>query len=549
MEAPIQSPAGEITRLSGCLNNLIQTTASVLSTGEPSRIASTLLDALIAMLPLSFAFVRLHDLAGRPPLDMTRIADALEDSASAREIREVLETSMGDAPLKWYPGARLSIGELEFSLASTHLGPQGELGFVVVGSQKLAFPEQADVLLLTVGSNQLALALQQARLLIAQRTGELATPESESERSQRDSWGIIDSIPGPIALLKRSGDVEMVNRHLLEYFGATIEEARRWGTNDLVHPEDLPLVMERFTRSIESGTPFESEYRLRRSDGVYRWFQGRARPLRDSNDQIILWCVLLTDMDDRKRAEDAVRASERNLKLVIDTIPAVAWSARTDGSADFFSQHYLDYLGLSLEQVKDWGWTAAVHPDDLSGLTATWQRAMASEQAGEAEARLRRFDGSYRWFLFRTNPLRDEAGKIVKWYGANIDIEDRNAGRRSPARQRDVLAADRRQHSWARGTTDAMGEIEFLNRQTLEYFGRTSEELKDWALIDAVHPDDLPRVIETRTKSIETGQIYDIEHRCRRADGVYRWFQVRGLPVRNVEGVISRLVSPAYRHR
>jgi len=84
-----------------------------------------------------------------------------------------------------------------------------------------------------------------------------------------------------------------------------------------------------------------------------------------------------------------------------------------------------------------------------------------------------------------------------------------------------------------------MGEIEFLNRQTLEYFGRTQGQLRDWALIDAVHPDDLPRVIQERKRSIETGQIYDIEHRCRRADGVYRWFQVRGLPVRNAEGKIS----------
>jgi PAS domain S-box-containing protein len=365
--------------------------------------------------------------------------------------------------------------------------------------------------------------------------------ESQAEEITRlrESWRIIDSIPGPIALLKKSGDVDMVNRHLLEYFGTTIERAMKWGTNDLVHPEDLPHVVDGFTRSVESGTPYENEYRLRRSDGVYRWFQGRALPLRDANGQIVRWCVLLTDIDDRKRAEDAVRASERNLKLIIDTIPAMAWSARTDGSADFFSQHYLDYVGLSLEQLKDWGWMATVHPDDLNGLTVAWQRVMASGRADETEARLRRFDGSYRWFLFRANPLRDESGKIVKWYGANLDIEDRKRG------EEDLRA---RELSWRQivdnipglvATTSGMGEVEFLNRQTLEYFGKTSEELKDWALIDSVHPDDLPRVVQARIKSIETGQTYDVEHRCRRADGIYRWFQVRGLPVRNAEGAIT----------
>ena len=109
----------------------------------------------------------------------------------------------------------------------------------------------------------------------------------------------------------------------------------------------------------------------------------------------------------------------------------MAWSARTDGTAEFFNQHYLDYMGLSAEQAQDWGWTAAVHPDDLNGLAATWQAALAAGEPGETEARLRRHDGEYRWFLFRANPLRDEHGNIVKWYGINTDIEDRKRSEES----------------------------------------------------------------------------------------------------------------------
>ena len=374
---------------------------------------------------------------------------------------------------------------------------------------------------------------------VAEGTRELAKANDDLKKSELESRLIIDTIPGFVALLTKTGEIDVVNCHLAEYFGAPIEEIRQWGTNGMVHPEDLPDAVKRFTRSIESGTPYESEHRLRRSDGVYRWFQSRGSPVRDANGQIVRWCWLLTDIDDRKGAENIARVSERNLKLIIDTIPAVAWSARADGSADFFNRHYLEYVGLSAEQVKDWGWTAAVHPDDLNGLTATWRRIMASEQAGEAEARLRSFDGSYRWFLFRASPLKDESGKIVKWYGTNVDIEDRKRGE-------EALRA--RELSWRQivdnipgfvATLGPTGEVEFLNRQTLEYFGKTNEELKDWALIDVVHPDDLPRAIEARIKSIETEQIYEIEHRCRRADGVYRWFQVRGLPVRNAEGTIT----------
>src|SRR5215475_5423532 len=194
---------------------------------------------------------------------------------------------------------------------------------------------------------------------------------------------------------------------------------------------------------------------------------------------------------------------------------------------------------MTAEQAQGWGWAEAIHPDDREKLVEEWQSCLASGTPVDTEARIRRFDAAYRWFLIRGNPLRDESGNILKWYGTCLDIEDRKRGEE---------AMRTRELSWRQivdnipglvATTGGMGEVEFLNRQTLEYFGRTSEELKNWALIGAVHPDDLPRVIEARKKSIEQGQIYEIEHRCRRADGVYRWFQVRGLPVRDTESKIT----------
>jgi PAS domain S-box-containing protein len=101
------------------------------------------------------------------------------------------------------------------------------------------------------------------------------------------------------------------------------------------------------------------------------------------------------------------------------------WSASADGSADFVNQHYADYVGFNLEQLQGSGWTAAIHPDDRSSVAHAWQSFMTSRQAGEREARLRRFDGTYRWFLFRANPLLDGSGNVIKWFGINTDIEDR----------------------------------------------------------------------------------------------------------------------------
>src|SRR5262249_28610434 len=139
-----------------------------------------------------------------------------------------------------------------------------------------------------------------------------------------------------------------------------------------------------------------------------------------------------------------------------------------------------------------------------------WRSCVTSGAPGDIEARMRRYDGAYRWFLFRANPLCDAQGNISRWFGTNLDIEDRKRGE-------EALRAN--EISWRQivdnipglvATQGPMGEVEFLNRQILEYFGRTQEELKNWSLIGAVHPDDLPRIVAARTRSIETGEIYHV---------------------------------------
>ena len=241
----------------------------------------------------------------------------------------------------------------------------------------------------------------------------------------------MDSIPGLVALLTPAGDVEVVNRQVLEYFGQTLEELKQWGTNDTIHPEDLPHVIDVFTRSIA----LRQSLRNRAALSAVGWRLSLVPEQRLSSSRYKRpHRSLVRAADGHRRAEarrGRARASERNLKLIIDTIPALAWSARPDGTAEFFNQHYLDFMGLSAEQASDWGWTAAVHPDDLNGLAATWQRIMASEAPGEAEARLRRHDGEYRWFLFRANPLRDEKGTSSSGTGSTPTSKTESGPRRS----------------------------------------------------------------------------------------------------------------------
>jgi PAS domain S-box-containing protein len=126
-----------------------------------------------------------------------------------------------------------------------------------------------------------------------------------------------------------------------------------------------------------------------------------------------------------ERQNERLQRAERDLREVIETMPCLAWSATADGNAEFFNRRWLDYAGLTADQARGTGWTAAIHPNDLNGLVDYWRQILASGRPGELEARLRRVDGEYRWFLFRATPSFDENGKVVKWYGTNIDIEER----------------------------------------------------------------------------------------------------------------------------
>jgi PAS domain S-box-containing protein len=234
-----------------------------------------------------------------------------------------------------------------------------------------------------------------------------------------------------------------------------------------------------------------------------------------------------------------IKNSANRLRTIIDTIPALAWSARPDGSAEFFNRRWLDYTGLSAEEASNWGWTVPVHPEDRDGLVNYWRHLLASEEAGEIEARLRRFDGEYRWFLFRASPLRNELGEIEKWYGTNTDIEERKHAEEALRSNEQSLRLIVDTIPGQVCILSAAGTVTLLNRQVLEYFGKTTEDWKGSPTFEAVHPDDLPGVMQAWRHWLETGQPHELDFRQRRADGVYRWFQSRALPARDTEGRIT----------
>ena len=340
----------------------------------------------------------------------------------------------------------------------------------------------------------------------------------------------LDRIPGLTAVLDAQGRVERASRRIIDYCGGTLDDLRNWSTNGTVHVEDVPQGVEALTHAIATDTPFEVEQRLRRFDGVYRWIKTGGSPSRNAQGDVSCWYLLLTDIDDLKRAEQSSRESERSLRLIIDAIPTVAWSARPDGNAEFFNQQYLDYLGVSLEEARENGWTAAVHPEDVSGLADTWTRALTLGAPGEAEARLRRHDGVYRWFHFRASPFHDKDGNIIKWYGVNTDIDDRKRAeqvlRRTEMLRAEALFVETLPAMmWRR---NAAGEFEYLNQRAIGYLGHSASALSGARWLDLIHPEDQETVASRWRAAIETSSSYEDVYRLRRADGQYRWIRSVG---------------------
>jgi len=237
---------------------------------------------------------------------------------------------------------------------------------------------------------------------------------------------IVESIPVPVAITSPTGEVEAVNKPTLEYFGRTFEQLKGWKSSDVVHPDDLERTVAAQMAAHQKGTAYNVESRHRRTDGVYRWFNVLGLPLRDAQGRILHWFHLQIDIDDRKRAEEALRSAERNLSLTINTIPTLIQVSQPDGTVLSVNQAVLDYHGINLQDVQTEDFrTRVYHTDDVKRLREERKEALKHPLPFEYEQRARGKDGKYRWFLVRYNPLLDDQGRIDRWYATAFDIEDR----------------------------------------------------------------------------------------------------------------------------
>ncbi len=233
------------------------------------------------------------------------------------------------------------------------------------------------------------------------------------------------------------------------------------------------------------------------------------------------------------------------LRQIVDCSPALLHTARPDGYLDFFNQTWLDFSGEPLEKLLGWGWTSCIHPEDVESFAQRMRESFAKGVAFQETSRVRRADGQYRWMLHQKVPLRDSEGKIVKWHGSSIDIEDQR--RSEDELRRSAQRLQRSEHEllgiidtipsmlWAASPS---GEVTQISQSVREYSGLSLKDFLNLGWKRFIHPDDVEDTAKTFFQAIQTGASYSVIHRLRRRDGEYRWHHARGEPLRDPEGKI-----------
>ncbi|HJQ23666.1 MAG TPA: PAS domain S-box protein [Blastocatellia bacterium] len=245
---------------------------------------------------------------------------------------------------------------------------------------------------------------------------------------------------------------------------------------EMIHPDDRELNRRTLSAALQGKQRYDVEYRVIRPDGEVRFIHVWDEISYDESGRPVRMFGTVQDITERKRTEEALRSSEERLRLVIDTIPANAWSASPDGAVDFTNQRLLKDLGFSHQDLAGWNWTNVVHPEDLTGFLNKWRAALASHEPMEIEVRVRRADGEYLWYLIRNVPLKDDAGNVVRWYGTGVDITERKRAEEALQETSSELELILNNSPLPITGTDADGRITSWNKAAERLFGWTAEE-------------------------------------------------------------------------
>jgi hypothetical protein len=307
-----------------------------------------------------------------------------------------------------------------------------------------------------------------------------------------------------------------------------------------IHPADRGRVLDDAEKALHQKNDYSIDFRIVLPDGAIKYLETIGHHRFSEQGKLIEVIGTNVDVTERKRAEEAIRESEYQLRQIIETVPGLVWSTGPDGEPTHLSQKVLDYSGLRFEDFLQVGWKAFMHPDDFPETLSSFAHSIQTGTPYHVVHRLRRADGEHLWHRAHGEPLRDREGRIIQWYGLTVDIDELKKAQDALRESEQSLRSAIDGIAGLVAIMAANGEVETVNRQVIEYFGRSVEELKNWGTGDAVHPEDLPGALEFFQRSITAGVPFQYELRLQRFDGEYRWFEDRIVPIRDDSGHIMR---------
>ncbi|WP_308909451.1 PAS domain-containing protein [Pseudokordiimonas caeni] len=373
-----------------------------------------------------------------------------------------------------------------------------------------------------------------------------SSPDDISAEAMR-ALKIIESMPGFAWSADADGQFTYVSPSTLAYLGngrddLNTAEEDEFGWRRVVHPEDYERVAARWRHCLKTGDDYDAEHRLRRADGVYRWFRNSGRASFDSDGCITQWYGTTIDIDDQKKAEDGLRESEGRLQEIIDAVPVHIWSWTPTGEMAYVSKRNMEFLGITENEFGDFTKVVQelIHPDDAPEVHRHAADCIARGEVFVMRYRRRTKGGAYCWTEGRCEPVRDQHGNIVHWYGVSINIDDQ-------MRAEEELRNSKRQ---LEQMIDALpvNVLSFSPDMVLTYtskryqkkigpaisFPRNFEDV----IRDVAHPEDFAVVCQRALDGFAAGTPFVNRFRRRERDGNYRWIEARAQPLRNAEGVI-----------
>lgn len=367
---------------------------------------------------------------------------------------------------------------------------------------------------------------------------ETVTSLVTGEKNENYFRRLADTIPVMIWMTGPDGSCIYVNQKWYDYTNQTPESTLGNKWQSIVHPDDVPKMQADFAEANRLHIPFYLEYRIKGADGNYRWILDSGSPMFNELGVFEGFIGSVIDIDNRKKAEDAVRESEKRFRQLADSMPQIVWTANADGYIDYYNEQWYHYIGEAENKFGDTSFLPYIHPDDRNKCMEAWQRSVRTGEPFENEHRFHfKYPArAYGWFLVRALPIRNDNGEIIKWYGTCTDIDDvkriEQSLRESEERFR-VVANSAPVMLWM---CDTHQQFTFFNKGWLQFTGRHMLQELGEAWKEGIHPDDLFNYTHLYNDAFEARNNFEIEFRLKRNDGKYRWMMSNGVPRYAIDG-------------